>query len=127
MRVIVERTYGEWNADWQKTNFYKTTNPSTHEVIELSGEAVGCQWVRRHPDELELVRLYLLPSAQGRGIGTFALKRLLADAEESGLPVRLRVMRGSPAERLYTRLGFVVVGTTQTHLQMERVQAASRE
>jgi hypothetical protein len=35
--------------------------------------------------------------------------------------VRLRVLRVNPAERLYWRLGFEVVGETESHLLMELV------
>jgi phosphoribosyl 1,2-cyclic phosphodiesterase len=44
---------------------------------------------------------------------------LLAEARTAGLPVRLRVFRVNPAQRLYRRLGFVVTGETETHVQME--------
>jgi len=81
---------------------------------------VGCLWVRKHPDALELVRLYLLPEAQGRGIGARLVTTLCQRAARNGLAVRLRVMRVNQAQRLYRRLGFKVVGETETHFLMER-------
>ena len=36
-----------------------------------------------------------------------------------GLPVRLRVFEVNPARRFYERLGFRVVGQTDTHTLME--------
>ena len=119
MRPHVERTWGAWDAADQKKRFYATTDPSTHEIIELRGEPVGCCWVRRHPDALELVRLYVMPAVQGRGIGTHMVRRLLSDARRSGLRVRLRVMKVNPAQRLYRRLGFAVTGESETHYTME--------
>jgi ribosomal protein S18 acetylase RimI-like enzyme len=120
MRPHVERTWGSWDEGVQRKRFYESTDPATHEVIEVSGEPVGCQWVRQHPDALELVRLYLLPEAQGRGIGTHLVTALCQQAARQGLIVRLRVMRVNQAQRLYRRLGFKVVGETETHLLMER-------
>ncbi len=120
MRPHIERTWGSWNEDDQRRRFYESTDPATHEIIEVSGEPVGCQWVRQQPGALELVRLYLLPEAQGIGIGTHLVAALCERAERRGLPVRLRVMRVNRAQRLYRRLGFKVVGETETHLLMER-------
>jgi ribosomal protein S18 acetylase RimI-like enzyme len=126
MRPHVERTWGLWDEDAQRRRFYESTDLATHEVIEVSGEPVGCQQVRQHPEALELVRLYLLPEAQGHGIGTHLVTALCEEAERRRLPVRLRVLRVSQAQRLYRRLGFKVVGETETHLLMERaVQQAA--
>ena len=115
MRPHVERLWGAWDEDAQRERFYEKTDPATHEVIELAGEPVGCMWVRPHADTLELVRIFLLTSAQGRGIGTYLIRRLLAEAHRSGKAVRLRVLKGNPARRLYERLGFVVTKRTETH------------
>jgi len=120
MRPHVEGTWGSWDEDVQRRRFYESTDPATHEIIEVSGEPVGCQWVRQHPDALELVRLYLLHEAQGHGIGTHLVTALCQQAARQGLLVRLRVMRVNQAQRLYRRLGFKVVGETETHLYMER-------
>ena len=120
MQPHVERTYGAWDEDAQRARFDSSTVPGTHEIIELGGDPVGCQWIRRHPDALELVRLYVLPAFQGRGIGTHLLSRLCDHARQLGLPVRLRVLRVNPAQALYRRLGFAVVQETDTHLYMER-------
>ncbi|MHC4955727.1 MAG: GNAT family N-acetyltransferase [Planctomycetota bacterium] len=120
MRPHVERVYGAWDVEAQRERFHANTDPASHTVIEWDGEPVGCQWVRRHEDALELVRLYLLPAAQGCGIGTYLVKRLIAEAGTADLPVRLRVLKGNPARRLYERLGFVVIGETETHDSMER-------
>lgn len=43
--------------------------------------------------------------AQGRGVGSTVLRRVLAEAHPGG--TKLRVLRGSAARRLYERYGFV--------------------
>jgi ribosomal protein S18 acetylase RimI-like enzyme len=120
MRPHVERVWGAWDAEMQRRRFAETTDPATHEIVERAGVAVGCQWLRARPDALELVRLWLLPEAQGRGIGTELLRRLCARSAAEGLPLRLRVLKANPARRLYARHGFRVVDETETHLLMER-------
>jgi GNAT superfamily N-acetyltransferase len=119
MRPHVERVYGPWDDALQREQM-KSTDPTTHDIVELEGEPVGCQWIREHPAELELVRLYLLPEAQGRGVGSQLLANLCARADAEGRPVRLRVLRGSPARRFYERHGFTVVDEIETHFQMAR-------
>ena len=119
MRPHIERAWGDWDEAFQRDRFYRSTDPLTHQVIELSGVPVGCQWVRPHPDALELVRIYLLPEAQCQGIGTTLVRNLLDEARETRQPVRLRVLKVNPAKDLYLRLGFAITGETETHYQME--------
>jgi ribosomal protein S18 acetylase RimI-like enzyme len=120
MRPHVESTWGFWDEDLQRRRFDESTDPATHEIIEYDGAAVGCQWVRFHSDSVELVRLYLLPEFQGRGIGTHLVAHLCDRSGRLGLPVRLKVLRVNRAQQLYRRLGFTVIGETDTHLLMER-------
>ena len=115
----VERTYGAWDEASQRKRFDASTDPTSHDIIEFEDRPIGCQWVRSHPDALELVRIYLLPEAQGLGIGTYLVQRLCDRATAAGVPVRLRVLRANPAQRLYRRLGFSVVAETEFHVQME--------
>ena len=125
MRPHVERAFGSWDADEQRRRFSESTDPTSHEIVSLDGAPVGCQWVRVHADALELVRLYLLPEAQGRGVGSQLVAQLCARADRARVPIRLRVLALNPARRLYQRHGFCVTGETETHVLMERV-AASR-
>ncbi|MCX7377903.1 MAG: GNAT family N-acetyltransferase, partial [Alphaproteobacteria bacterium] len=43
-------------------------------------------------------------------VGRWVVEGVMADATEAGLPVRLSVLDGNPARRLYERLGFRAVG-----------------
>lgn len=115
----IERTYGAWHEAEQHERFITGTRPETHEVVELAGEAVGCLAVEWLPDQVKLNRVFLLPGVQGRGIGTQLVRQVLAQARASHLPVRLRVFKVNPAQRLWQRLGFIVVGETETHWLME--------
>ncbi|WP_271217052.1 GNAT family N-acetyltransferase [Streptosporangium carneum] len=51
---------------------------------------------------------YLVPGLQGRGLGSAVLRALLRQTDADGVPVRLNVLQGSPARRLYERHGFTV-------------------
>ena len=65
------------------------------------------------------MRIYILPEHQSRGIGTHLVSELLAGARAAGLAVRLRVLKGNPARRLYEKLGFTVTREIETHDYME--------
>ncbi|MFE9766187.1 GNAT family N-acetyltransferase [Streptomyces sp. NPDC005808] len=66
---------------------------------EDEGEAEGGQW---------LEHFYLAPRLQGRGLGSAILSTLLDRTDAEGATVRLNVLRGSAAQRLYERHGFTV-------------------
>jgi GNAT superfamily N-acetyltransferase len=76
-------------------------------LILLGDERVGCVGFRRHEDEIKIDSFYLDRRLHGSGLGTKILKVLLAEADATGLPVRLEVLTGSKADRFYTRHGFV--------------------
>jgi len=115
----VEETYGGWREEEQHARFIAGMRLETHRVIELAGQPVGCLAVEWSPDQIRLNRVLLLPAIQGRGIGTELVRQVLAQARTSRLPVRLRVFKVNPAQHLWRRLGFSVVGETETHWIME--------
>ncbi|MBC9726046.1 GNAT family N-acetyltransferase [Streptomyces sp. TRM68367] len=78
-------------------------------LIEVAGALAGCVALR--PSQVVhgtcwLEHFYLEPGLQGRGIGSAVLDLLLERCDHEGVPVRLNVLRGSPARRLYERHGF---------------------
>ncbi|MEW2620625.1 GNAT family N-acetyltransferase [Streptomyces sp. NPDC048106] len=77
-------------------------------VIEVDGVFAGCVALRPAEDAHWLEHFYLAPRLQGGGIGSGVLRDLLARCDRGGVPVRLNVLRGSPARRLYERHGFTV-------------------
>ncbi|MFF4120016.1 GNAT family N-acetyltransferase [Streptomyces sp. NPDC001714] len=76
-------------------------------VIEAGGAFAGCVALRPAGDAHWLEHFYLAPHAQGGGIGTAVLRELLERCDRDGVAVRLNVLRGSAARRLYERHGFL--------------------
>jgi GNAT superfamily N-acetyltransferase len=72
------------------------------------GAFAGCVTVRTAHGGQWLEHFYLTPDLQGRGLGTAVLKTLLHRADSAGATVRLQVLQGSAARRLYERHGFTV-------------------
>ncbi|MFF7974286.1 GNAT family N-acetyltransferase [Streptomyces sp. NPDC007905] len=77
-------------------------------VIEVGGAFAGCVSLRPAKDAHWLEHFYLAPHLQGGGIGTAVLRGLLEQCDRDGTLVRLNVLQGSPARRLYERHGFTV-------------------
>jgi len=77
-------------------------------VIEVGGAFAGCVSLRPGEDAHWLEHFYLAPHLQGVGIGAAVLRRLLERCDRDGTRVRLNVLRGSPARRLYERHGFTL-------------------
>ncbi|MEU7221790.1 GNAT family N-acetyltransferase [Nocardia iowensis] len=77
-------------------------------VIEVGGEFAGCVALRPAADAHWLEHFYLASHLQGSGIGAAVLSHLLEECDRDGIVVRLNVLQGSPARRLYKRHGFVV-------------------
>ena len=87
---------------------YRASYPEAIDwVIEQEDRPVGRLLVDAGPP-LTVVDLAVLPEHRGVGAATGALRLVLADADARGVPARLRVRGGNPAQRLYERLGFVV-------------------
>ncbi|MFE2954700.1 GNAT family N-acetyltransferase [Nocardia tengchongensis] len=77
-------------------------------VIEVGGEFAGCVALRPAADAHWLEHFYLASHLQGGGIGTAVLSNLLEECDRERIVVRLNVLQGSAARRLYERHGFVL-------------------
>lgn len=81
--------------------------PEHTSVIVVDDRFAGCVTLRPYEDGWCLESFFLDAGLQGRGIGSGVLRRLLARTDAEGVPVRLNVLQGSAARRLYERHGFV--------------------
>jgi len=109
MRESLERL-GRFDPQRARDRFLAGFDPALTRHILVDGERVGFVVVRQQDDGLLLDHLYLLPYAQGRGIGAAVMVEVLARADASRLPVRVGALRESDANRFYLRHGFELVG-----------------
>ncbi|MFJ7066419.1 GNAT family N-acetyltransferase [Streptomyces sp. NPDC101115] len=95
-------------------------------IIETAGGAfAGCVTLRPHEtaEGLCLEHFYLAPALQGRGLGGAVLRSLLERADAESAPVRLQVLQGSAARRLYERAGFTAESEDAVDVWMVREPA----
>jgi GNAT superfamily N-acetyltransferase len=94
----------QWRAQQQA---YAARFPGAeHHLVLKDEQRAGRLLVARGAEAWWLVDVALLPEHRGAGVGTRLLRGVLEDAAKAGQPVRLSVLRGNPARRLYARLGF---------------------
>jgi len=114
LKEYVEQTWG-WNEAWQRKDFESKFNPNDGEIMVINGTDAGYLWTVEKETEVLLASIRLLPEFQRRGIGAKIIADLLNQTQK---PVRLQVLKINPARALYERLGFEIVGETETHFTM---------
>jgi GNAT superfamily N-acetyltransferase len=77
-------------------------------VVTVGGGFAGCVTVRPADGGQVLEHFYLDPRHQGRGLGSAVLAEVLGRIDAERGTVRLNVLQGSAARRLYERHGFAV-------------------
>lgn len=107
MRLDLERL-GRYDEHRVRQRLRDAFAPQHTSVIVADGAFAGCIAVRPAEDGRWLEHFYLAPELQGRGLGSAVLQTVLQDSDADGVPVRLNVLQGSPAQRLYERHGFAV-------------------
>ncbi len=100
MRPDLERL-GRYDEHRVRQRLRDGFSPRHTSIIVSAGTFAGSIALRPAEDCLWLEHFYLTPALQGRGLGSAVLRALLARTDTSGDVVRLNVLRGSPAGRLY--------------------------
>lgn len=122
MRDYVDQVWG-WDETWQHDYFRETFDPGENQIVVLLGQDIGVIAAKKTETAVFLLRIYILPEYQGRGIGTQLLESVKTKAFREGLPVTLRVLKVNPARNWYERLGFVVTEERETHYCMKAMPA----
>ena len=79
-------------------------------------EAAGFILSRGAADEEELLLIAVDPRHRGRGVGAALIERVVAEARARGaVRLFLEMREGNPAETLYRRSGFAVVGRRRAY------------
>ena len=92
-------------------------------IIEVERKFAGCIALRPADDASWLEHFYLDPKLHGRGIGSAVLAKMLEGCDREHVVVRVNVLHGSSARRLYERHGFTVVTETPVDIFMLRTPA----
>jgi GNAT superfamily N-acetyltransferase len=115
LRAVVMRPdlvrLGRYDEHRVRQRLRDAFSPHHTSVIEVDGTFAGSLTLRPDDDGASsrlLEHFYLAAEHQGRGLGSAVLRTVLTRADADGLTVRLNVLQGSAARRLYERHGFVL-------------------
>ncbi|MFF7355729.1 GNAT family N-acetyltransferase [Streptomyces filipinensis] len=107
MRADLERL-GRYDEHRVRQRLRDGFAPDHTQVIEVGGVLAGCVALRPAPDGHWLEHFYLDPNPQSRGIGSAVLRMVAERGDREDSRIRLNVLQGSRARRLYERHGFTV-------------------
>jgi len=125
MQESITAVWGGWDDVRWNTFFRRHYDPGLTRIIVVDGRDVGILRAEERPDEVWLDTVEIAPEQQGRGLGSTIVRAVLADARSRNRAVGLQVNRANRARLLYERLGFIEVGSTDTHHLMRAEPAAS--
>jgi GNAT superfamily N-acetyltransferase len=87
-------------------------------ICTEDGTPAGGILVECTADGMRLIDIAVINSKRGRGLGTEVIRALQQQCHTQGWALRLQVLKGNPAERLYRRLGFEVAGEDSLRRQL---------
>lgn len=97
----------QFNAQHQH---YQTHYPNaSYELILLNEEVIGRLYVDRGQQEMLIIDILIVSAYCQRGFGSYLLKNLIDEANNTNQRLTAHVALDNPARRLYQRLGFVEI------------------
>lgn len=109
---------GRYDPVRVRQRFLDAFDPEQTRIIVVDGQDCGSVAVRSESDARWIEHFYLTTQLQGRGIGGQVLGAVLNEVDSR--PVKLNVLQGSPARRLYERHGFVLDNEDEVDVWMTR-------
>jgi len=100
------KPYVEQSHEWDETLFDKYFEPEKVSIIQVDGKDIGMLTVEHLENHIYLGDIQIDEAYQGKGIGSNILKSLIKKAQQSTLPIKLKVLKVNPARNLYERFGF---------------------
>ena len=117
----VEENFGKWDEEIQKEYFDKfilSVKESAY-IIEFENKDIGFYNGKILDDKYyEIGNICIKSEYQGKGIGTKILQDIIKNNSER--IIKLQYFKQNPVGKLYEKLGFVLVGETEYHYQMEK-------
>lgn len=107
MRPDLERL-GRFDEHRVRQRFRDAFVAAHMSVVVAEGRFAGCVALRPAEDGHWLEHFFIDPELHGRGLGSAVLRTLFTRTDADGVTVRLNVLQGSAAQRLYERHGFTV-------------------
>jgi ribosomal protein S18 acetylase RimI-like enzyme len=118
-RWIIEQLFGWRGDDLERGKFAEFYDEENTAIVTDGKTDIGWLTVQRSPDRIEIDSIYIVPTHQRLGIGTYLLRQLIDEARSNDQTATLSTAKVNPALRLYERLGFSVSHETDFKLYLE--------
>jgi ribosomal protein S18 acetylase RimI-like enzyme len=103
----------------RKQSLQQNFPSAEQEILLLDTEPAGWSVIDRSEDAIQLIDIAVATEMRGRGVATWRIRQLQAEAESAGRRLRLSVVVTNPAIELYQRLGFRRTGGDAVRHHME--------
>lgn len=119
IKIYIDKIWG-WDDTVQLEYHRNDFNPATLQIIlDNHGYEIGLLDVREDDGLIYIKSILIDHSAQGKGIGTHILTKIIQQSAQSNKKIELQVYKiNEKARKLYERLGFKIIGQTELHYQM---------
>ena len=114
MKSRVEEIY-----PWNETLFRRNFVSQEYQVIQRQQKPIGFFKIVASATDIYLAEIQIANQYQNKGIGTSLIKSIVNQALNNNKRIWLKVIKNSPAQKLYQRLGFTVFEESATHKKME--------
>lgn len=119
-----KEAFVRWQFERQEEEYRQRYPDARYSVVLVDGEPAGRIWVGVDDRQIRLLDIAIVPQFQNRGVGTYLLRQLMAEAAEAKKPLRHMVfVLNDNAHRFYERLGFVTIEDLGGYKHMEWVPA----
>ena len=109
-----------WQFGLQRQEYDARYPNARYQVILVNDQPAGRIWIGEDDTQIRLLDIGLLKEFQNRGVGTFLLKELIAEAAVKNKLLRHMVfVLNDNAHRFYERLGFVEIEDVGGYKHME--------
>jgi ribosomal protein S18 acetylase RimI-like enzyme len=102
----IMRPYFELTNKWDSTKFREHFDPELTKIIQADGVDIGMLKVEERENCIYLGDIQIHQAYRSKGIGKNLIKTVIRSAAIAQKLVRLSVLKGNPAKKLYLRLGF---------------------
>lgn len=112
--------------DAQHSHYQAYYGQAQYDCVLLDSTVIGRLYVDRGAEDMRIIDINILPAYCNRGIGTFLLQQLIAEADAKQLSLSAHVEHNNPARRLYARLGFDEVENREVYIFIVRQSANTK-
>lgn len=115
----VKAVFG-WDEQLQMKIHQQEWQQARPVIILENGQAVGSYLFQDNVDHFYFGRFFLLPKAQGKGIGSAILRAVIIQAELKQKPLKLTHLQGNRVHSLYQRFGFTITAQDEHFVYMQK-------